>query len=513
VLFRSTGSVTVTDPASANTTVTINGDGTATAHFDIDQQTLTISSDDWGAVTTPGEGSFMYDYGTSVPVVATAEAPYHFVSWTGTAVTVGKVADPTSAITTVTMEGDYSLVANFAMDMEQWTLTLSSMVGGSVVSPGEGTFQYNHGVQVMLQAQADPLFVFVGWRGSLSANVNPYPFTMNADYTLNAYFENILDVLYVNDKAQSDPGPGDPNLSDPMENGTLTHPFDSIQEAVDVAKKGAKVVVLSGTYLETIDLLGKSIEVNGLNSDDPNIADLPVIDAQGKDVVVRYTQREDPNCILAGFVITGGRGRLAGGILCVGSSPSIMNCLIVGNRATAPEAGGGIYCQDSNALFANCTIAGNYCGTKGAGLWFKDSLAVVANSIIWGNDPVEVLAQGPIQPVITYTDVAGGWTGLGNMNADPLFVMPGYWANPNDLTKAVAASDPTAVGVPGDYHLMSKASRWDPAAGAWVHDTLTSPCIDAGDLTWPVGLEPAPNGNRINMGAYGGTPQASLSDK
>lgn len=48
--------------------------------------------------------------------------------------------------------------------------------------------------------------------------------------------------------------------------------------------------------------------------------------------------------------------------------------------------------------------------------------------------------------------------------------------------------------------------------GAWVVDDVTSPCIDAGDpndLDWQNELWP--HGGRINMGAYGGTPQASLS--
>ena len=407
------------------------------------------------------------------------------------------------------VDADYTLQANFAID--QRTLVVSRTAGGVVTSPGQGTFQYDHGGQVTLQAKADPLFEFVGWRGSIFANVNPYPFTMNADYTIKACFESVLDALYVDDNAPGDPGPGDPNVSDPNENGTKEHPFDMVQEAIDVAKDRAKVIVRPGTYLETIDLLGKSIELNGLNSDDPNIVAFPVIDGQGKDIVVRCTQREDPNCLLTGFVITGGQGRLAGGILCMGSSPTVLNCLIVGNRATQPDGGGGVYCQDSNAVFLNCTIAGNYGGTQGAGLCFKDSQAVVANSIVWDNGPTEIQAVGPIQPVITYTDVAGGWTGLGNMNADPLFAMPGYWANPNDLTKAVAASDPAAVWVPGDYHLMSTAGRWDPVAKAWITDALTGPCIDAGDPLSPVGAEPIPNGNRINMGVHGGTSQASLS--
>ena len=87
-------------------------------------------------VTTPGEGSFTYDYGTSVPVVATPDLHYHFVNWTGTAVTAGKVADPTSASTTVTMDGDYTLVANFAID--QVTLTPSSTAGGDGHDSGRG---------------------------------------------------------------------------------------------------------------------------------------------------------------------------------------------------------------------------------------------------------------------------------------------------------------------------------------------------------------------------------------
>ena len=46
---------------------------------------------------------------------------------------------------------------------------------------------------------------------------------------------------------------------------------------------------------------------------------------------------------------------------------------------------------------------------------------------------------------------------------------------------------------------------------AWIQDEATSPCVDAGDRTSPVGQEPVPNGDIVNMGAYGGTTQASRS--
>ena len=63
----------------------------------------------------------------------------------------------------------------------------------------------------------------------------------------------------------------------------------------------------------------------------------------------------------------------------------------------------------------------------------------------------------------------------------------------------------------GDYRLKSQAGRWDPDAETRVQDEVTSPCIDAGLPASPVGHEPAPNGDRINMGAYGGTIEASKS--
>ena len=60
-----------------------------------------------------------------------------------------------------------------------------------------------------------------------------------------------------------------------------------------------------------------------------------------------------------------------------------------------------------------------------------------------------------------------------------------------------------------DFHLQSTAGSWQ--GGAWVPDANDSPCIDAGDPAYGVGAEPIPNGSRINMGAYGGTPEASKS--
>jgi hypothetical protein len=96
--------------------------------------------------------------------------------------------------------------------------------------------------------------------------------------------------------------------------------------------------------------------------------------------------------------------------------------------------------------------------------------------------------------------------GAGNIDYDPCFADLGYW-DPNGTLEDTNDD----FWVMGDYHLKSQAGRWDSNEGRWVMDDVTSPCIDAGDPMSPIGLEPFPNGGIINMGAYGGTTEASKS--
>ncbi|WP_410509908.1 disaggregatase related repeat-containing protein [Methanosarcina hadiensis] len=60
-----------------------------------------------------------------------------------------------------------------------------------------------------------------------------------------------------------------------------------------------------------------------------------------------------------------------------------------------------------------------------------------------------------------------------------------------------------------DYHLKSKAGRWD--GKSWVTDSTSSPCIDSGYVSSDYSEEPQDNGGRINIGAYGNTIYASKS--
>jgi uncharacterized repeat protein (TIGR02543 family) len=74
------------------------------------QYNLTISSTGGGSVITPGEGTFTYNQGKVVRLVARSALGYGFAGWTGDVATITTV---NSFSTTITIDGDYSITANF----------------------------------------------------------------------------------------------------------------------------------------------------------------------------------------------------------------------------------------------------------------------------------------------------------------------------------------------------------------------------------------------------------------
>ena len=186
-----TGNVnTIADVNSAVTTVTVDNDYSITANF-VKPYSLTVSSTEGGSVTTPGEGTFVYDEGDEVKLVATPDPGYGLVNWTGD---VDTVANVNAASTSITMNGDYSITANFE-ELAEYDLTTSSTAGGSVTVPGEGTFTYYDGTVVNLVATANSGYYFINWTGDVdtTANVNApsTTVTMNDNYSVTANFQHI----------------------------------------------------------------------------------------------------------------------------------------------------------------------------------------------------------------------------------------------------------------------------------------------------------------------------------
>jgi hypothetical protein len=199
----------IADVNAAATTITMTRDCVIEANFAeipetpvIIQYNLTISSTAGGSVTTPGEGTFTYNASTVLDLVAKADSGYKFVNWTGN---VTAIANVNGASTTITMNGDYSIVANFAqIPPGQVTLTVSSSAvgpiittpstaGGSVTAPGEATFSYPKGTVVNLEAEPEESWSFVMWIGDVGdvANVTAASttITMNDDYSITAIFK------------------------------------------------------------------------------------------------------------------------------------------------------------------------------------------------------------------------------------------------------------------------------------------------------------------------------------
>ena len=193
-----TGNVsTIADIYANATNITMNSDYTITANF-VAIYDLTTSSTAGGSVTDPGEGVFTYDEGEVVDLVATTDGGYQFVEWTGD---VDTIADVYAASTTVTMDDNYSVVANFEeIPLIQYDLTISSTIGGSVTTPGEGVFTYGQASVIGIAAEAEEGYGFVQWTGDVGTVADVYnastAITMNDDYSVTANFEELSSLQY-----------------------------------------------------------------------------------------------------------------------------------------------------------------------------------------------------------------------------------------------------------------------------------------------------------------------------
>jgi parallel beta-helix repeat protein len=337
--------------------------------------------------------------------------------------------------------------------------------------------------------------------------------------------------------------------------------YPTIQSAIDAntTENGDRIFVAAGQYDidASITYNGKNIIVKSIEG-----AEATIIQANNIDDVIHITSGESRDAVLQGFTIKGAKeyGILCGvgnpiikeniitengagififgssnalitknqifgnsnqdyhggGIACDLGSPHILENIIHSNTA---GAGGGIACYDgSTAIIERNLIYNNTAFGDGGGVYSCDlgnSIVLLGNTIVGNNGNgggLYIRGDCKIRNCIVwfnptyqddniietdwsnifYNNISGfchPWDGQGNISLDPLF------ADPDN----------------GDYHLKSQAGRWDPIVNAWVVDAVTSPCIDAGDPAGLIGLEPFPNGGVVNMGAYGGTAEASKS--
>jgi predicted outer membrane repeat protein len=97
------------------------------------------------------------------------------------------------------------------------------------------------------------------------------------------------------------------------------------------------------------------------------------------------------------------------------------NCILADNSSLD---GGGIYNYQSSLELKNSTITLNSATNFGGALYNYLSVPVISNSILWDNAAPagSEIYNNSSSTTITYSDVKGGYSGTGNLNANPLFM-------------------------------------------------------------------------------------------
>ncbi len=324
---------------------------------------------------------------------------------------------------------------------------------------------------------------------------------------------------------------------------TIRVPADvpTIQQALLLARKGDEIVVAPGTYRENVAFCGAQVVLRSTNPQEPDLVASTVVDGGGVAPVVSFRGDEDESCILSGFTLTGGSGDSGGGVAGHGTLATIRHNIIIGNSASG--TGGGL--SECHGTIEHNTISGNSARSRGGGLSDCDGI-ITGNTISENSAEYDggglALCDGTIRNNLIAGNLAeySGGGGLARCNA----LIENNTIYANRVTEAgmdhggglygchgtirnciIWRSWPTDSARWDSFTVPSYSCIWswnergvgnitavphfvDPAGGDF-HLQSWSPCVDAGDPASSFTNEPGPNGGRINMGAYGNTPEAA----
>ncbi len=236
----------------------------------------------------------------------------------------------------------------------------------------------------------------------------------------------------------------------------------SIQKAIDKAHDGDSILVHPGYYAEDINFQGKAVLVKGLLGS----KGLPVL------TVNRWSTGHAGGVYVPSIVFDSNEG-----------PDTVLEHFIIFGLNTA------ITLSHSSPTLRHLTIANNKIGIQAIGM----SDPIIEHCILWDNSDHDLLGVGGRFSCIQRIDQAHG---AGNLSQNPIF------AEPNQ-------GDYFLRSFERDYHLQSSGGRYSSDHASWISDKQTSPCISAGDPNTPFAEQSLSYSSGVNMGAYGGTIQAS----
>lgn len=237
--------------------------------------------------------------------------------------------------------------------------------GEGAVTPASGT-QYEAGTTASLTASPAAGWEFAGWAGTHGAEVAVavagWQILMDGDKSVVAVFVQ--------------PGPRDLLVPDV---------YPTIQGAIDAAAAaGDTIIVAAGIYVESLDFLGKTIELRSSDPADPLVREATVIEAsEWNEPVIRLTGGEGAGTIVTGFTIRGAAdpfvvhdGILVGG----GSSVLIQDNVIHG----IPSSTAAVQVEDGSSAHIHGNVIHNN-PTLSGGIVVNQASAVVVDNVIANN--------------------------------------------------------------------------------------------------------------------------------
>ena len=319
--------------------------------------------------------------------------------------------------------------------------------------------------------------------------------------------------------------------------GSGDNPFATIQTGVNYAGDDDTVYVAPdtmtgpgnrGVYLDSLKIVIKGMEDNGFAT---------VLDCQGQDNGF-LIERDRGSSIIGLTIINGYTAGPGGGIHCrsgesiittidscrlynnssgtqgggiavqsANTLVRITNCEIMDNYAY--EKGGGIYIYETSAFIERCIIAKNVVSTDGVGsgvmfhdsygygdslinctlsrnmgdaaVYIKNSHPTLKNTILWRNFPAEIDTfhhsenPGSSIPNVVYSDIEGGWDGVGNVDVNPFF------CDTFNDDFHLAQNSPCLTAGEGGIAMGAFPDYGCPPAGG-IYGTVTEPGDDLEDV-------------------------------
>ncbi|MCK5245237.1 MAG: right-handed parallel beta-helix repeat-containing protein, partial [Desulfobacterales bacterium] len=315
--------------------------------------------------------------------------------------------------------------------------------------------------------------------------------------------------------------------------GTKDNPYNSMNEGINAASEKYTVLVAAGTYEESVTI-DKDIRLIG---ESPSTT---IIDAGAAANAIIYDYLAGEISCIEGFAIRNADN----GINCAnGASPLIRNNIITGIGTS-----GIIYGYSSTAKIINNTISGN---TDATAIQSSSSDMTVVNNIITGND-IGIDSDAGLDPRIDYnnvwsntgSDYVGCEAGIHDISDDPSFAdianSDFHLANGSPCLDAgdpveelaadctggstITVDEVTNMeigdriritdGVNSETDVVVAVSETTiEIQGEFMNDYLVTDGAYIFTDTSDASKEPEPGNYRIDMGAYGNTPEAGSTQE